>query len=213
MSNPSERGWGPGYPYCQSSKMVPLTVNGVSFGTVRFEVRELLTILLKEAWLRGYRYKDGQCWGYACRAIRGSSAPSVHSWGLAIDINAVTNWMGRQDRGDIPVWLENLFAEFGFDWGGNWESRPDPMHFEFILSPASAERLTTFARQEGLGEDRMTDAEKAAFQELKALVADMHLVHEGVALRLQGRAEPKEVGPKRQGWRQADRFLNEPTVV
>jgi hypothetical protein len=190
--------------------MVRLDVNDVSFGAVRSEIHDLLEMLLKEVWFRGYRYKSGQCWGYACRAIRGSSSPSYHSWGLAIDVNAPTNWLGRTDGGDIPAWMVNLFDTYGFGWGGNYSGREDPMHFEFLGSPGFAQSMTIKARDDEIGEDRMTDAEKAAFQALRAEVADLQLVQEGYSLRLQSKPEPRDEGPKRRGWRQADRFLNEP---
>lgn len=53
--------------------------------------------------------------------------PSLHSWGLAIDINA--NW---NKLGNTPTMSKELvacFTEAGFEWGGNW-SRPDGMHFQ-----------------------------------------------------------------------------------
>lgn len=61
------------------------------------------------------------------RPMRTSTNFSLHSWGLAIDVNAKENPMGK-----IPM----LSAEFvacwtdaGFDWGGDWQ-RPDGMHFQ-----------------------------------------------------------------------------------
>lgn len=52
---------------------------------------------------------------------------SLHSWGLAIDINASWNRLGQ-----VPTMTPELvacFTEAGFEWGGNWK-RPDGMHFQ-----------------------------------------------------------------------------------
>ena len=53
---------------------------------------------------------------------------SIHSYGLAIDINWKTNGFGK--NGDIPIYVVMLFEQYGFSWGGNWKNK-DPMHFEF----------------------------------------------------------------------------------
>jgi hypothetical protein len=52
---------------------------------------------------------------------------SIHSWGLAIDINAAWNQLGK-----VPLMSQNLvkcFADAGFTWGGTF-IRKDGMHFE-----------------------------------------------------------------------------------
>jgi hypothetical protein len=97
--------------------------------------------LIDETEKRGYDVKPGQTWGYACRAIRGSSSPSNHSWALAIDINAPTNPMGSRLITDMPAWMPKLWEAHGFRWGGTYRSRPDAMHYEFMLTPADAARI------------------------------------------------------------------------
>ena len=62
------------------------------------------------------------------RLVREGKELSVHSWGLAIDINAATNKLGW--HGDLSPQLVSAFAESGWDWGGNF-SRLDPMHLSF----------------------------------------------------------------------------------
>jgi hypothetical protein len=66
---------------------------------------------------------------YAPRFIdRDPSLPlSNHAFGLAIDLNADTNALGTQ--GDMDPRIVEIFARWGFEWGGYWD-RPDPMHFE-----------------------------------------------------------------------------------
>ena len=77
-------------------------------------------------------------WSYANRNIRGGDHKSLHSWGIAIDINALSNVLGT--KGDMPQAVVEAWEAEGGEWGGDW-SRPDPMHFESHLTPAEiAER-------------------------------------------------------------------------
>ena len=66
------------------------------------------------------------------RAKRGGSSASLHSWGLAIDINASWNRMGQPSTQDPR--LVACFKEAGFDWGGDWV-RKDAMHFQLAEIP------------------------------------------------------------------------------
>lgn len=61
------------------------------------------------------------------RQKRGATSSSIHSWGLAIDINAAWNRFGQ-----VPTMSPELvrcFTIAGFDWGGSW-GKPDGMHFQ-----------------------------------------------------------------------------------
>jgi hypothetical protein len=62
------------------------------------------------------------------RNIRGGTTPSLHSWAVAVDLNAKTNQLGT--RGDMTPEFVKCFTDAGFDWGGNFKSRLDPMHFQ-----------------------------------------------------------------------------------
>lgn len=65
---------------------------------------------------------------HAPRRIQPRGQLSLHAWGVAIDLNASANpFMGRsrQDRR-----LVRTMRRHGFTWGGDWPTRPDPMHFE-----------------------------------------------------------------------------------
>ncbi|MFY8238330.1 MAG: M15 family metallopeptidase [Ilumatobacteraceae bacterium] len=59
-------------------------------------------------------------------------SPSRHAWGMAIDINTVTNAQGR-----VPLMnckIVHIFRKWGFAWGGNfWPA--DGMHFEYVGEP------------------------------------------------------------------------------
>jgi hypothetical protein len=56
-----------------------------------------------------------------------TSAVSLHTWGIAIDIDAATNQRGG--RGTMDPRVVAVFKQWGFRWGGDW-SYTDPMHFE-----------------------------------------------------------------------------------
>lgn len=69
---------------------------------------------------------DG-CWNI--RMVRGSRDYfSAHAYGLALDLNAATNQLGSSGTDFSRAFIE-CFTKHGFDWGGNFRSRPDPMHF------------------------------------------------------------------------------------
>ena len=65
------------------------------------------------------------------RLQRGSDRISLHAFGLAIDINALTNKQGT--NGNMNQDIINCFEQQGFIWGGRFGgNRIDPMHFEFL---------------------------------------------------------------------------------
>lgn len=71
------------------------------------------------------------------RKIRGRTAWSLHSWGLACDMNAFSNPLGMtveqiQAKGLVPFSEKYLqcFRDAGFVCGGDWSTRPDRMHAE-----------------------------------------------------------------------------------
>lgn len=54
---------------------------------------------------------------------------SLHTWGIAVDLNVATNQLGTV--GAIDRRVVAIFARWGFSWGGAWRV-PDPMHFELF---------------------------------------------------------------------------------
>jgi hypothetical protein len=52
---------------------------------------------------------------------------SLHTWGIAVDLNVSGNHVGTP--GTIDPRVVRIFESWGFAWGGRW-SVPDPMHFE-----------------------------------------------------------------------------------
>jgi hypothetical protein len=67
------------------------------------------------------------------RTKRGLNSMSLHSWGLAVDINAFEN--GLNTKGKLTAGFVRCFTDAGFEWGGNWSGRTDPMHFQLASIP------------------------------------------------------------------------------
>jgi len=61
------------------------------------------------------------------RKQRGASSTSLHSWGIAIDVNAAWNGLSKQPT--LSKEFVKCFTDAGFDWGGTWK-RLDGMHFQ-----------------------------------------------------------------------------------
>jgi hypothetical protein len=162
MTDAQDRGWGPGWPADRSGDMVVVNVDGADFpGGIHRKLAPLFTLLLEESVRRDYiKLHDGQCWGYANRPIKNSDGtltdtPSNHSWGIAGDLNAPSNCFGCSSH-TIPPAMGSLWEDFGFRWGGNYSGTKDWMHFEFMESPADAERYLERAEGE-FGMDERLD--------------------------------------------------------
>ena len=65
------------------------------------------------------------------RKSRSDDRWSVHSWGMAIDINPTENPLGSP--GKLSPGLVMCFTDEGFIWGGSWKV-PDPMHFQYCTN-------------------------------------------------------------------------------
>lgn len=73
-------------------------------------------------------------WGYNKRYIGGTKTWSYHAFGIAIDINSLTNGYGDRD-GTMPEQVIRRAEASGFRWGGRYRT-PDPMHFETLWTPS-----------------------------------------------------------------------------
>jgi hypothetical protein len=61
------------------------------------------------------------------RKKRGLASMSLHSWGIAIDVNAFENGLNQTPK--LSPGFVKCFTDAGFTWGGTWK-RKDGMHFE-----------------------------------------------------------------------------------
>lgn len=77
---------------------------------------------------RGYA-KELKTWDgcFIIRQKRGLTSLSLHSWALAIDVNAFENGLNKTPK--LSTGFVKCFADAGCEWGGNW-SRKDGMHFQ-----------------------------------------------------------------------------------
>jgi hypothetical protein len=98
----------------------------------------MATALLRASKERfGYPILGGQTGGFNCRPISGTSKPSNHSWGLAIDINWDRNPSGSDFQSDIPPDMVAMWEDAGWFWGGWYRGgNYDPMHFEYLGRPS-----------------------------------------------------------------------------
>jgi len=172
MSDARDRGWGLGWPSTNSASHIVRAKcgkNGVIL-PVRIEIAILCDRLVRALEAsRGRPFVQYGCWGYSNRAIRGTNTASNHSWGLAIDLDAPNNGQGNAGYGTMPHDAGKIAARFGFRWGGStrvggaYSGTPDPMHFEFMGTPAQAAVLTSkiSINQQ---EDVMTEAQQKDLQ-------------------------------------------------
>lgn len=68
---------------------------------------------------------------HAVRNIAGTNTPSLHSYGIAIDINPSQNPVTYgAPVTNLPKGVGRLAAKYGLAWGGTWNgSKKDTMHF------------------------------------------------------------------------------------
>lgn len=96
--------------YCNRDLVEPLT--------------RALNALIQTGHVHELKTWDG-C--FNIRKKRGLSSMSLHSWGIAIDVNAFENGLNMIPR--LSPGFVKCFTDNGFDWGGNWQ-RKDGMHFQ-----------------------------------------------------------------------------------
>jgi peptidoglycan hydrolase-like protein with peptidoglycan-binding domain len=115
----------------------------------------------------GYDIRTPDTDSYNCREIKGGGGRSLHSYGIALDVNWDTNpykttrdhrtvvfsnkatqreraedvRLGRADTDMTPALIADVLAirtgngKRVFEWGGNWTSIKDTMHFEIDVTP------------------------------------------------------------------------------
>lgn len=127
-------------------------------------VEPYLREALRRAQIAAPDYKVERIGGYVWRPIRHKigNPLSMHSWGIAIDINPHTNFSKTFTKGQAPeawspeymkIWPNGMPREFveaftscGFAWGSDWDEDGlthdhtylDPMHFEWVARDGNA---------------------------------------------------------------------------
>jgi hypothetical protein len=96
--------------YCNKDLIAPLT--------------KALQNLIKSGRVKELKTWDG-C--FNIRKKRKLNSLSLHSWGIAIDVNAAWNQLNMVPT--LSPEFVKCFTDAGFDWGGTW-SRKDGMHFQ-----------------------------------------------------------------------------------
>ncbi len=105
-----------------------------------------------EAWraldmiMQQHKYIPGRGTGaFNCRTITGGKGKSLHSFGIAADINPASNPYRSDNRliTDMPApmirAIKAIRTQGGkvvFRWGGDYRTVKDAMHFEVVVSPA-----------------------------------------------------------------------------
>jgi hypothetical protein len=101
--------------YCNRDMIAPLT--------------QAFTNLINRGHVHELKTWDG-C--FNIRKKRGLSSMSLHSWGIAVDVNAAWNGLGKEPT--LSAGFVKCFTDAGFDWGGTWK-RKDGMHFQLSKLP------------------------------------------------------------------------------
>jgi D-alanyl-D-alanine carboxypeptidase/Putative peptidoglycan binding domain len=89
-----------------------------------------------------YLFRETAGGTYNCRNIGNTSTPSLHSYGICIDINPRKNPHRKPLTHDYPKTfiarveaLRTKNSKVVFEWGGRWQT-PDAMHWELDCGPA-----------------------------------------------------------------------------
>lgn len=91
-----------------------------------------------------YPVRRSDTGSYNCRVQKGTNIYSSHAYGLAVDVNWNSNPFRRPLTTDIPQALIDDTLRIKttqrwlpvFRWGGYFSRRPDPMHWEIMVTPA-----------------------------------------------------------------------------
>lgn len=139
--------WGPA---CSPGRMVRLPLWCCSGASITVDSRTVAAWRTFDAIAKkhNYRFRPADTGAYVCRAITGGSGYSLHAYGIAADFNWQSNPyfpypVSQAGHCDIPnAMLADIRAvqtnngAWVFDWGGDWSSIKDFMHFQISASPA-----------------------------------------------------------------------------
>lgn len=130
-------------------------VNGQMFGNIG-AVPALLAPAYEamEQALRDTGYTPTSTWAYNCRNIAGTKVKSLHSAGIAIDIDPALNpfsvgdpYSGALQAEQVEA-IKSIVTTDGerqvFTWGGDWSRSKDRMHFQCDVPPQALEQGVTY---------------------------------------------------------------------
>jgi len=92
-------------------------------------------------------YEPSSRWAYNCRLIADTGQPSLHSAGIAVDIDPEENpysvgdpFSGKigPDHVAAALAIRNSAGALVWSWGGHW-NKPDRMHFQLDRGPAAVD--------------------------------------------------------------------------
>lgn len=97
---------------------------------------------LEANYAAGRSYYISIAGSWVWRTVGGTTQPSEHAFGTAIDINPAQNPYSSQNvlRTNIPSWFAESFIDAGFCWGGQWVDVKDTMHFSWsgpVVTPGA----------------------------------------------------------------------------
>lgn len=170
-----------GWPHA-TPDLVPLSFDGVSFGSCARDAHPVFIALLTELVpLIPGGLHAGSCGAYSTTDDLAGGVWSFHHYGIAIDVNWNVNKMGVPNPATgeyaIPHAQASAIAhKYGCEYGGDWSSPKDWMHFEVHLSPAVAQTVQVLdPTDELMGELMAFYGSQAAFE-----AAMRNLVHQEI---------------------------------
>jgi hypothetical protein len=102
-----------------------------------------------------YLFRESAGGTYNCRPISGTPLYSLHSYGIALDVNPKANPQRRPLTHNYPSTfikrMEGIRAggQQAVAWGGRWTSvPPDAMHWQINTSPANCRGTVTWDKGE-----------------------------------------------------------------
>lgn len=132
-----------GYPVPGNTSIVQVAGVSVTCHALIVPAYKLIAEIMAE---ESYYVKPDSTGSFNYRYISGTTTLSIHSWGLAIDINWNDNYVNAPS-GSIQSNFKTACARVRdeircnngaqvFGWGGDWNSKKDWMHLETVCTAA-----------------------------------------------------------------------------